>query len=138
MRSSETYTVDTIALLAYLADSLPRKADSIFSVAERRKHPYSPSITIGETLYILLRGKDIFSRRIPVESLIELLKALKFSKSLRVVDLDIDGWRIAIGSNLTELHDRMIVDTHLRHNSRAIIMNDEEIVSTPGVETIWE
>jgi hypothetical protein len=42
-----------------------------------------------------------------------------------------------MGTDLPELHDRMIVATYHRSNSKAMLTDDEEIASLPDVAVIW-
>ncbi len=70
MKENERYTIDTVAVLGYLADRLPSRADRVFQKAEDgRAELVVPSITLGETLYTLLKGKEVFGVRIPMEKL---------------------------------------------------------------------
>ncbi len=56
MDSMSTYVVDTIALIKYLADELPEKADKIFRDAEKGLSLLLlPHIVIGEFAYISLK-----------------------------------------------------------------------------------
>jgi len=70
LKENERYTVDTVAVLGYLADRLPSRADRVFQKAEGgRAELIVPSITQGETLYTLLNGKEVVGVRIPMEKL---------------------------------------------------------------------
>ncbi|MFQ6056540.1 MAG: hypothetical protein ACE5KT_03205 [Methanosarcinales archaeon] len=44
-----------------------------------------------------------------------------------VVDLSLEGWKKILEINIPELHDQMIVVTHLTTYSKAIITNDDII-----------
>jgi hypothetical protein len=55
-----------------------------------------------------------------------------------LADFDVRGWKLVMKTDLPELHDRMIVATHLRSNSKAILTDDEEIASLPDVKVIWK
>lgn len=139
MSEVERYTVDTIAILAYLADKMPPKVDAIFSRAENEKAILiAPSIAIGEALFTLLKGREVFGVSVPSEKLMLLLDTIEVSRSIFLADLDVKGWRMAMNVNLSELHDRMIVATYVMHKSKAILTNDEEITALKGVKTIWE
>lgn len=41
------------------------------------------------------------------------------------VDLSLEGWKKILKIDILELHDKMIVSTHLTTDSEAIITNDE-------------
>lgn len=138
MGESDVYTVDAVALLCYLADRLPRRVDEIFKRAEDEEALLVvPSIALGETIFTLLKGKEIFGTRIPLEKLTTFLEVLETSRTVRLVDLTVKGWRLVTTINLPELHDRMIVSTYLISNSRAILTDDQEIHSLAKVKTIW-
>lgn len=139
MSEAERYTIDTIAILAYLADKMPPKVDAIFSRAEAEKATLvTPSITIGEAIYTLLKGREVFGVSVPSEKLILFLDTLEVSKSIVLADLDSKGWRMVMNIKLPELHDRMVVATHTMHRSKAVLTNDEEIAALKGVKAIWQ
>jgi len=139
LSEAERYTIDTIAILAYLADKMPPKVDAIFSRAEAEKATLvTPSITIGEAIYTLLKGREVFGVSVPSEKLILFLDTLEVSKSIVLADLDSKGWRMVMNIKLPELHDRMVVATHTMHRSKAVLTNDEEIAALKGVKAIWQ
>jgi len=132
------YTADTIALLGYLADSLPKSVDAVFREAERGEAEIIiPSICIGETIYTILKGREIFGVKIPRSKIELFIDLLKESRGIRVVDLELDSWKILLEIDLPELHDRMIVVTHIQEETEAIITNDEEISKLKGIKTVW-
>jgi predicted nucleic acid-binding protein len=138
LSDADAYTVDAIALLCYLADRLPRRVDEIFKRAEDEKALLVvPSIVVGESIFALLRGKEIFGTRIPIERLATFLDVLETSRTVRLVDLTVKGWRLVMTIDLPELHDRMIVATYLVSNSRAILTDDKQIRSLSKVKAIW-
>lgn len=138
MGEADAYTVDAIALLCYLADRLPRRTDEIFKRAEDEEVLLLvPSIALGETIFTLLKGREIFGVKIPLEKLTTLLEVLETSRTLQLMDLTVRGWRLVTAINLPELHDRMIVSTYMISNSRAILTDDQEIRDLPKVKTIW-
>ena len=138
MSETGAYTVDTIALLCYLADRLPQKVDEIFKRAEDEEVLLVvPSIVLGEALFTMLKGREVFGIKIPVEKLTTFLDVLETSRTVQLVDLTVKGWRLVATINLAELHDRMVVSTHTISNSRAILTDDQEISDLPKVKTIW-
>jgi predicted nucleic acid-binding protein len=138
LSDADVYTVDAIALLCYLADKLPRRVDEIFKQAEDEEVVLVvPSIVVGESIFTLLKGKEIFGTRIPIERLATFLEVLETSRTVRLVDLTVKGWRLVTTINLPELHDRMIVSTYLLSNSKAILTDDQEIRGLAKVKTIW-
>jgi len=127
-----------MALLCYLADRLPRRADEIFKKAEDEEAILVvPSIVLGEAIFTLLKGREIFGVKVPLEKLTTFLDILETSMTVRLVDLTVGGWRLITTINLPELHDRIVVSTHLTSGSRAILTDDEEIHRLHGIKTIW-
>lgn len=138
MSQLDSYTIDSIALLGYLADKLPSRPDRIFRMAEDDKALLVvPSITLGESIFTLLKGKEVFGTKVSPEKIILFLEILSTSRSLRLYDLTVEGWRDLMSINLPELHDRMIVAAHKESGSRAIVTNDEEISKLEGIRAIW-
>ncbi len=138
MSDGDTYTADSTALLGYLADALPPKVDAIFRRAEdERARLLIPTITLGEVLFTLLKGRQVFGVRVPLEKLSVFLDSLETTRSMTLAELDIRGWKLVMGIELPELHDRMIVATYLRSNSKAILTDDEEIASLSDINVIW-
>ena len=92
---------------------------------------------MGEVLFTLLKAREVFGIPVPSEKLMLFLDTIEVSRSIVSADLDVKGWRMVTDLNLPELHDRMIVATHITHKSEAILTNDEEIAALKGVKTIW-
>jgi len=65
------------------------------------------------------------------------LDVLETSRTVRLVDLDVRGWRLITTINLAELHDRIVVSTYLASRSRAILTDNEEIRNLAKVKTVW-
>ncbi|MBD3196858.1 MAG: hypothetical protein GF317_17520 [Candidatus Lokiarchaeota archaeon] len=64
----EEFIVDTVAFLSYLTNNLPKNADNIFQKAEKGEvRLLLPSIVLGETLYTIYKGREIFGKNISVE-----------------------------------------------------------------------
>lgn len=132
------YTADTIAMLGYLADRLPRPVDEIFGRVESGEaRLWIPSIVLGETLFTLIRGKQTFGRSIAPEKFLLLLDILGRSVNSRIHELNLAGWRRVREIDLPELHDRMIVASYYLTQSQALLTDDHEISNLPGVKTIW-
>lgn len=132
------YTVDTNALLGYLADVLPEAADEAFARAERGTAVVeAPEVIFGEVFYRLREGTDVSG-----------------------VDLDLspaDGWRnlhVAgpVGVTSTgaasvaelvdtidgsSLHDAMLVASHRAAGTDAVITRDPDIGDRDDVTTLW-
>jgi predicted nucleic acid-binding protein len=135
---TNTYTVDAIALLCYLADKLPRSVDQIFKRAEDEEAILVvPSIILGEAIFTLLKGRAVFGVKIPLEKLTTFLEVLETSRTVRLTDLTVRGWKLITTIELPELHDRIVVSTYLTSNSAAILTDDEEIQNLAHVKTVW-
>lgn len=133
----EIYIVDAVAFLAYLADKLPKKADDIFRKAEKKEIKLLlPSIALGETLYTIYKGKQIFGEEIPLEKIDLIFQVLKNGEIFELVDLNLDAWFIFHGLNIPELHDRMIVATFYYYKASGLITNDPEI--SESLPMIWK
>ncbi|MBE9593420.1 MAG: PIN domain-containing protein, partial [Proteobacteria bacterium] len=129
---------DAVAVLAYLADKLPHKSNDIFKQAENELVRIQvPEIAVGEVIYTILKGKEVFGVSVPVKKILAFLDVLEASKNMSIVNLSITGWRKVIEIDLPDLHDRMIVATHLTTDSQALLTDDDKIGELKGVEVIW-
>ena len=132
----ERYIVDAVAFLAYLVDKVPPKSDKIFKEAEENKIKLLlPSIALGETLYTIYKGKEIFGKNIPIEKIELIFEILQKEEYFELIGMNIDIWRIFHKLTLPEMHDRMIVATFKYCEASAIITNDAEISNE--FNTIW-
>ncbi|MBY9005635.1 MAG: PIN domain-containing protein [Candidatus Lokiarchaeota archaeon] len=132
----DTYIIDTVAFLAYLIDQLPENADVIFKKAEKKSIKLLlPSIALGETLYTIYKGKEIFGKEISLEKIDLIFEILQFKESIELVDLNLDAWKIFNEIDIPELHDRMIVALYHYYKSIAVITTDKEIISS--VPSVW-
>lgn len=123
-----TYIIDSIAFLSYLADNLPTKADNIFKKAEKNEiQLLLPSIVLGEVLYTMYKGKEIFGKQIPTEKIDLVFQILQNGKMIQLVSMNLDAWRIFHKLIIPELHDRMIVATYHYSKAIGIVTNDPEI-----------
>ncbi len=132
----DVYIVDTVAFLAYLANTLPPKADSKFKDAEMKKIKLLlPTIALGETLYTIYKGKEIFGKAVPLEKVEFIFNVLEVEETIQLVDMNIDAWRIFHGLFISELHDRMIVATFKYYKATGIITDDPEI--SKYIPNVW-
>lgn len=133
----KSFIVDTVAFLAYLSDNLPTKVDELFKKAEKKQvELLLPSIALGETLYTIYKGKEIFGNEIPLEKIELIFQIVEEEEIIQLTNLDIPTWRIFNGINIPELHDRMIVSSFYQHKASAILTNDKEIAEITPI--IWE
>ncbi len=122
------YIVDTVAFLAYLADNLPKKANEIFQLAENKKVSlYLPSIALGECLYTIYKGKEVFGKIIPEEKIPLIFQILQFTDNFHLISMSLKAWKIFNENIVPELHDRMILALAMEHVATAIITSDPEI-----------
>ena len=132
----DRYIVDAVAFLAYLVDKLPQTSDNIFKKAEENKIKLIlPSIALGETLYTIYKGKEIFGKNIPIEKIELIFEILQKEEYIELIGMNIDIWRIFHKLILSEMHDRMIVATFEYCEASAIITNDPEISNE--FNTVW-
>ncbi len=132
----KSFIVDAVAFLAFLADSLPKKADDVFKKAEKKQVKLLlPSIALGEILYTIYKGKEIFGKKMPLEKVELIFQILEGGDIIELIGLDVRAWRIFNGLTIPELHDRMIVTTFFHRKATAILTNDSEIAEAAPV--IW-
>jgi len=132
----DSYIIDTVAFLAYLADVLPEKANNAFKEAEKKNIKLIlPSIALGETLYTIYKGKEIFRKSIPADMIDTIFQTLQNGEVIQLASMNIDAWKIFHGLDVPELHDRMIVATFYYYRAKMIITNDPEI--SERVPSIW-
>ncbi len=133
----KSYIIDAVAFLAFLADQLPDKADDVFKRAEKKQVKLMiPSIALGETLYTIYKGKEIFGKNVPLEKIELIFLILEEGDIIELIDLDVKAWRIFNGLTIPELHDRMIVTSFHHHKATAILTNDSEIAE--AVPVVWK
>lgn len=129
------YVVDTVALVKYLEDDLPKSADKAFRDAEAgRAHLYLPEIALGEFIYVALKGRlNVEDSRAGVEEVVDQILATSF---ITLSHLAHSAWDILIDLDSSELHDRMIVADALDRKV-PLITSDDGLRSVAGLRTIW-
>ncbi len=131
------YVADTVALLAYVVDKLPKGANTVFKEVEANEALLIiPDICIGEFIYTILKQRDVFSIAPPIESIDLLLDVIEQSENVKHSSLTIKSWRMMTTIGIPELHDRIVVATYLQEKAEAIITDDEEIKKV--ARTIWD
>ncbi len=132
----DLYIIDTVAFLAYLAEKNPGEVDELFKKAEKKQLKLLlPSIALGESLYTIYKGREIFGKSISLEKVDLIFQILKNRDVIELVDLSLEGWQIFHGMKLPELHDRMIVAIFHLYKAKAIVTNDPEI--SENAVSIW-
>lgn len=129
------YVIDTIALVKYLEDALPRAADDIFKAAEDgRNHLFLPEIALGEFAYVALRGRLRTVEPGPAVS--SVISQILESGFIELSSLTRGGWARFLALSIPELHDRMIAADALDRRC-ALVTNDAEIRGVGGLRTLW-
>jgi predicted nucleic acid-binding protein len=72
-----------------------------------------------------------------VEKMETFLEVLETSRMVCLTDLTVSGSKLITTIDLPELHDRIVVATHLTSNSAAILTDDEEIQNPANVKRVW-
>ena len=122
------YIVDAVAFLAYLADKLPKDANKIFQLAEDKQVTlFLPSIALGECLYTIYKGKEVFGKIIPTEKIPLIFQILQFTDNFHLISMSLVTWKIFNENIVPELHDRMVLALAIEHGATAILTSDPEI-----------
>ncbi len=136
MDPMKKYVIDTLALVRYLSDELPSKADKIFKSAEQNKCKLLvPEIVIGEFIYISLKGR--LKIKNPKSFIMEVMISLNTSQYIDIVAMDFESWEEFLNLDIPELHDRMICSIAASKDA-AVITNDEEIRKNRALDVIWD
>lgn len=132
-----TYTADAVALLSYLVDALPERADRIFAEAEAGETVIqAPSTALAEVLYSVSRDKDVRGVTLagtPEETRQALVGNGPISVAPVAEEELVEYARIV---DEFTIHDALIVANHRAQETDAIITTDGT-VHDAGVETIW-
>jgi predicted nucleic acid-binding protein len=135
MMHRKVYVADTVALARYFEDSLPPRAEEAFREAESgAAQILVPDIVIGEFVYIALKGR--LATRDPKSVIRELLREVGASQYLKPASMSMDAWEAFLGSDVSELHDRIIQAIALANSASGIITPDKEL-SHSSTLTVW-
>ena len=129
------YVLDTVALVKYLEDELPRAADAVFHGAESgRNKLFLPEIALGEFAYIALRGR---LRNVePTEAVRTIISQVLDSGFIEPSRLRRTGWDRFLALAIRELHDRMIAADALDRHC-ALVSNDPGFGSISELKLVW-
>ncbi|WP_293029494.1 PIN domain-containing protein [Natronococcus sp.] len=132
-----TYTADAVALLTYLVDALPQRADRIFAEAEAGETVIqAPGTALAEVLYSVSRDKDVRGITLTGTSE-EARQALVEHGPLSVAPVgDEELTEYARIVDEFTIHDALIVASHRAQKTDAVITTDGAIHHA-GVETVW-
>lgn len=133
-----TYTADAVALLIYLVDSLPARADRVFAEAEAGESVIqAPSTALAEVLYAVSRDEDVRGVRL-AGTPEETRQALLSNGPVSVAPVGEE--ELAEYARVVEeftIHDGLIVASHHANETEAVITSDSAIRDA-GITTIWE
>lgn len=133
-----TYTADAVALLSYLVDALPERADRVFAEAEAGETAVqAPSTALAEVLYSVSRDKDVRGVTLtgtPADARRALLTDGPVSLA-PVGDEELDEYAALLGE--FSIHDGLIVASHRASETDAILTSDG-VIRDAGFETLWE
>lgn len=133
-----TYTTDAVALLVYLVDSLPERADHVFGAAEAGESVLqAPSTALGEVFYAVSRDKDV--RGVSLEGTPEDARAALLDSG-PVQLASAENGEMADFVHLIDdfgIHDAFVVASHRANETDAVITADGEIRDA-DVPTVWE
>lgn len=133
-----TYTADAVALLVYLVDALPQRADRVFAEAEAGETVIqAPSTALSEVLYSVSRDKDI--RGIALTGTPEdARRALLVNGPVSVAPVGEDELvEYARVVDEFSIHDALIVASHRARDTDAIVTSDG-VLADAGLDTVWE
>jgi len=129
------YMADAVALLRYLVDELPVRADEIFTRAEQGIDVVrAPDTQLAEALYQVAHGGDVAGIELqgtPGETFQRLVT------NGPVGVATIGETELTVFTSLLDLYsmdDALLVAAHRAQNSEAIISKDSEFA---GETTVW-
>lgn len=131
------YTADAVALLAYLVDALPERADRVFAQAEAGETVVqTPTTAVAETLYSVSRDKDV--RGIALQGTPERAREALLDTGPVTVSAD-DDELVEFATVVDEfsIHDAMVVASHRAAETDGIVTSDGA-VGDAGYETVWD
>jgi predicted nucleic acid-binding protein len=130
------FLIDTVALVRYLEDTLPKTADAVFDQGEQGKHRLLlPQIALGEFIYIALRGR-VKSAHSPA-AIEEAVQNILSSDFISVTTMPTDAWNEFLRLEIGEMHDRLIVAEALARGV-PLISSDPAFQSVPALKLVWK
>lgn len=133
-----TYTADAVALLAYLVDALPERADRLFAEAEAGETVIqAPSTALAEVFYSVSRDKNVRGVTLTgtPEGAREALVGTGPLATAGVGDDELAEFTQVVGE--LSIHDAMVVASHRAQETDAIITTDSAIRDR-SVPTVWK
>jgi predicted nucleic acid-binding protein len=139
----KSYTVDSVALLHYLLDTLPEQAQAVVEKAEDGDVNLElPSIVLAETSYILnkrdeIRGMSVRDVSGPEDGP-SVLTTIERESPIELVQTEYDELqRVAARMNEFSIHDALVVASHESRNTEAILTKDGTLADS-DVPIVWE
>jgi predicted nucleic acid-binding protein len=133
-----TYTADAVAVLCYLVDELPERADRVFAKSEAGEAVVqAPGTVLTEVLYSISRDKDVRGIKLggtPEAARRDLVEDGPLSVA------PVGGEDLAEYASVVDefsIHDAAVVASHRTHNTEAIITTDG-VISESTARTIWQ
>lgn len=132
------YTADAVAMLRYLVDQLPERANDLFTRAEQGIDSIeAPDIAMAEVLTAVGGSSEVASITLEMAPQ-QALRELVTNGPLEIAT--IGEHELAVYASEVErysMHDGLIVATHRVHGTDAIITKDSTFRDR-GVETVWD
>lgn len=133
-----TYTADAVALLVYLVDSLPGRADQVFAEAEAGETVINaPSTALAEVFYSVSRDRDVRGIQL-IGSPEKARQALLTNGPVAlapVAEQELAEY-VEVLDTLS-IHDALIVASHRARGTDAVITSDT-VIQDAGVPTVWD
>lgn len=129
------HTIDTMALVRYLEDSLPARADKVFRDAEAgRLRLYLPEIVLAEFVYLSLKGRV---RGGPAAFTVsETVHNLLSSDAITVSGMSETAWDLFSTLPIREMHDRMIAADAIARGT-PLVSNDPAFDPIEQLRVVW-
>lgn len=133
-----TYTADAVALLVYLVDALPRRADRIFAEAEAGEAVVqAPSTALAEVFYSISRDTDVRGVRLTAspETVRRELLANGPVSVAPVGEEELAEYVHAVSE--FSIHDALVVASHRARETESVITTDG-VIREADVRTVWD
>lgn len=128
--------LDTVGLVHYLEDDMPRSAAAaIERVEQEGGNAFLPQIALGEFIYIALKGRVRMTNS--TASVGEVVDQIKHSQFILISSMPINAWDTFLQLKIPELHDRLIAAEAL-DRKLPLISNDPSFAAIPGLKLIWK
>ena len=128
--------MDTVGLVHYLEDDLPRSAATAVEKTELGGGTILlPQIALGEFIYIALKGRLQLSNSISaVEQVVDQIKT---SQYISISSMPVLAWNFFVHLAVPELHDRLIAAESLARDL-PLFSNDPSFRNIEGLRLIWK